>query len=339
MIKTAYGALGPKLDALARLWLISDKEFNAFMGTYAPLFSASPENTKVDYDNGVPLKGYVPGSSSELTQYYKVIHWLCTLGSVEKMYMPPTLDVKKSVFENQLLLEQQIAAELQVGAGAKVLELGCGCGAIAAHMASLTRAAHYGVNIDPSQIQKAHKNPKLKRANFTVGDFNRPLQFADQYFDAVYAIQPMTYVSDMSFTLAEVARVLKPGGRFVINDVAALDNYNKDNPHHKLLIQHTRELTAFGGLWHYKYWEDAFTKSGFRVLKSAGKDAVAMVKKEVALYDIFEAVFKRLSQLRLMPQKLFLMLQRMHANGQSYIQAEQLGLISLNWQIVAQKPS
>ena len=47
-----------RLNALWALLTISDSDFNAYMGSYDELFSSSPENTKEDYDNGVPLKAY-----------------------------------------------------------------------------------------------------------------------------------------------------------------------------------------------------------------------------------------------------------------------------------------
>ena len=81
-------AIRSKAVALGRLWTTSDAEFKAFMNTDGTLFTAAPENTKDDYDNGAPLQGYKQGSSRELEQYYKIIHLLCTLGSVEKMYLP-----------------------------------------------------------------------------------------------------------------------------------------------------------------------------------------------------------------------------------------------------------
>ena len=91
-----------QMAALCGLLRISDDDYRAYMRSYDELFVDSPENTRADYEAGVPLKGYPQGSSNELTELYKVIHLLCTLGSVVKMYMPPTIDPEESVLQNQI---------------------------------------------------------------------------------------------------------------------------------------------------------------------------------------------------------------------------------------------
>ena len=252
--------------------------------------------------------------------------------------MPPALDVDKSVLQNQDLLEEQLARDIGVGPGAKVLDLGCGCGAIGGHIAEITGCSVYGINIDKSQIQKAQKTKDPERFNFSVGNFNEPLAFRDGMFDGVYNVQALTYATDLVATLKEAYRVLKPGGMFFSNDVAALDPYDRDDPHHKALIQHTRELTAFGGFWHHRYWEQALELAGFELVASQGKSAVEMIKKENALYNKFEFTFTSLAKVRVIPRKIDAMMRRMNANCQSYIEAEERGLLTLNWRLVGRKP-
>ncbi|MEI6253771.1 MAG: hypothetical protein WCP30_13290, partial [Mycobacteriaceae bacterium] len=65
-----------RLGALWGLLTISDDDYDAYMRSYGELFVDSPENTRADYEAGVPLRGYPQGSSNELTELYKVIHLL-----------------------------------------------------------------------------------------------------------------------------------------------------------------------------------------------------------------------------------------------------------------------
>ncbi len=327
-----------KAEALGKLALTGSGDAADYMETYDVLFSDRPENTLADHQAGVPMRGYQQGSSEELQTLYKFLHLMCTLGSVEKMYLPPTLDLSRSVKENQELTEIEIAHELDVAPDSTLLDLGCGCGAIARSIGAKTRCIVHGVNIEASQIEKANKGADPARLRFQLGDFNEPLPFRDEMFDGVYNVQALTYATDLTATLKEAFRVMKPGTRMVTNDVATMDAYDSSNPKHRELIQHTRELTVFGGFWHAKYWEDAFTAAGFEILRSEGRSAVDMIIKERALYDRFNGLAGKLASARLIPRRIDEMLIRMNTNCGSYIEAEQQDLLTLNHLIVARKP-
>ena len=62
------------------------------------------------------------------------------------MYIPPLMDKKASVRDNQLLCEESIAREIGLKPGMKVLDLGCGRGRVAAHMTSFSGAQVTGLN-------------------------------------------------------------------------------------------------------------------------------------------------------------------------------------------------
>lgn len=64
-----------------------------------------------------------------------------------------------------------------------------------------------------------------------------------------------------------------------------------------------------------------------------------LIKKEVALFDRYETVFKLLARLDLIPVKTSTLTGRMKANSHSYIRAEEEELLTLNWHCVGQKPS
>jgi len=90
-----------------------------------------------------------------LRAYYGVLNHLCALGDVEKMYIPPLMDLKASVLDNQLLYEESIARHIGLKPADKVLDLGCGRGRVAAHTAHHTAAEVTGLNIDPDQVEQA----------------------------------------------------------------------------------------------------------------------------------------------------------------------------------------
>lgn len=107
--------------------------------------------------------------------------------------------------------------------GEQVLDVGCGTGTLALEVARRVGTTGHVIGIDPGEEQIARACAKAERHHmpitFQVGVIER-LAFPDQTFDVVFSTLMMHHLpaSLKRQGLAEIARVLKPGGRLVIAD-------------------------------------------------------------------------------------------------------------------------
>lgn len=118
------------------------------------------------------------------------------------------------------LLANQVPCE----SGARILEVGCGTG----DMLLLLRRAHpdsevVGLDPDPSALELARR--KLRRACVTVQldrGFAEELPYGDRSFDAVVSSLMFHHLAPEAKerALAEIVRVLEPGGQFAMVDLA-----------------------------------------------------------------------------------------------------------------------
>ncbi len=92
----------------------------------------------------------------------------------------------------------------------RVLEVGCGPGELAARIGQELGAEVRAVDISPRMVELACG----RGVDAQVGDVQR-LPFADGEFDAAVAAWMLYHVPDVERALAELARVLRPGGRLV----------------------------------------------------------------------------------------------------------------------------
>ena len=101
---------------------------------------------------------------------------------------------------------------LDLPRGLRWADIGCGTGAFTQLL--LDRCAPREVQaIDPSpdQIAHAHTTPAAKTVNFQVGNA-QSLPFGNGEFDAAAMALVITFIPDPAKALAEMKRVVKPGG-------------------------------------------------------------------------------------------------------------------------------
>ena len=100
-------------------------------------------------------------------------------------------------------------------AGKTILDAACGPGKYAEILLS-QGASVTGFDISPKMVHLAKQRNGLQ-GDFFVHDFSQPLtQLEDQSFDMVLCALALHYVEDWSVTIREFYRVLKPGGKAVL---------------------------------------------------------------------------------------------------------------------------
>ncbi len=132
--------------------------------------------------------------------------------------------IDASLFRGQMReLRRQTITLARIQPGEQVLDVGCGTGTLAIEVQRRVSKSGHVRGIDPSTQQIARARSKASRRHmpieFQIGVIER-LPFPDQTFDVVLSTLMMHHVPDSLKRqgLAEVARVLKPGGRLVIAD-------------------------------------------------------------------------------------------------------------------------
>jgi cyclopropane fatty-acyl-phospholipid synthase-like methyltransferase len=118
---------------------------------------------------------------------------------------------------------EQIPHMLELTSNSAVLEIGCGSGAYALHLAQTIGCSVTGLDINALGIRNASQlaldNGMARQVRFEVCDVSRPLPFADETFDAIFSNDVLCHVPGRPSLIAEMYRVLKPGvGRMLFSD-------------------------------------------------------------------------------------------------------------------------
>ena len=103
--------------------------------------------------------------------------------------------------------------------GRRILDVGCGGGLLAEEFAELGCAV---TGVDPSreslEIARAHARERGLDIEYQEAT-GEDLPFRDDEFPAAYCCDVLEHVDDIGRTIAEIARVLKPGGVFLYDTI------------------------------------------------------------------------------------------------------------------------
>jgi SAM-dependent methyltransferase len=160
-------------------------------------------------------------------------------------------------------------------AGRRILDVGCASGPLTA---ALRDRGAIVTGFDSSMRMLELARQRLgDDADLQVGDLGSPLPFADGAFDDVIASLVLHYLEDWTAPLAELRRVLTPGGRLiaVVDHPFAITLMLREQgrtPSYFETYNWTEEWTFGGQTALMSFWNrplhamtDAFTAAGFRI--------------------------------------------------------------------------
>jgi ubiquinone/menaquinone biosynthesis C-methylase UbiE len=153
---------------------------------------------------------------------------------------PGTLEFFADVERHRYALEPHIPAIVQFERyeGKRVLEIGCG---VATDGISFVRAGASYVGVDQSDAALALAARRLEleglEAGFARADATS-LPFEDRSFDLVYSHGVLHHLADTERAVAEIRRVLRPGGRIL------LMLYHRNSLNYRFTIMILRRVLA-----------------------------------------------------------------------------------------------
>jgi len=170
--------------------------------------------------------------------------------AADEEHFPSTIDPR--IYHVRVIVDH--FGPLQTG---RALDIGCGKGRFARIVKERNPQSHV-VAMDLAVAMLRYADTNLSR----VAGSMLQLPFASASFDAAYATESLEHAVDIDLAVAEMCRILKPGGRLVIIDKNAA-HWGKLEPPQwekwfhaeelsKLLRRHCRQVDCKP----ISYWED-----------------------------------------------------------------------------------
>ena len=130
-------------------------------------------------------------------------------------------DYDRVSVDRQLQSGKLLVRELTLAAGERVLDVGCGTGLLAEHIADLVGPTGYVLGVDPLPLRIELAQTKARpNLEFKVADAYDLSLIPTANFDVVCLNAVFHWFPEKSGPLREFARVLKPGGRLGISSGA-----------------------------------------------------------------------------------------------------------------------
>jgi ubiquinone/menaquinone biosynthesis C-methylase UbiE len=121
---------------------------------------------------------------------------------------------------------ERLAERARPAPGAAILDVGCGTGVLARRLARANGGRVVGLDVTPAMLDVARAAASRDglAVEWREGAAER-LPFADAEFDLVTCQFALMFFADRAAALAEMRRVLRPGGRLALNVFQPIDRH------------------------------------------------------------------------------------------------------------------
>ena len=173
----------------------------------------------------------------------------------------------------------EIPRLLDLRLNSSVLELGCGSGGYALHLAEKVGCRLVGLDINAPGVRNANQLALARglasQARFEQCDVSETLPFDDSTFDAVFSNDVLCHIPGRPKVLGEMFRILKPGGRMLFSDALVVGG----------MLSH-EEISTRSSIGFYVYSppgenERLIERAGFRQIRATDTtESAARIAKQ-----------------------------------------------------------
>lgn len=147
--------------------------------------------------------------------------WMSVDGDADPYHYVRLMDMIRGGREDDPAQYRAVFDSLEVRDGDRVLDVGCGTGGGVRALAKRFPGLGAAVGVDKSETMVAEARARTTaaeraRVEFVAADAHE-LPFPEGSFDSAYSLRVFEIIGDPRRALSEMARVLRPGGRVVIN--------------------------------------------------------------------------------------------------------------------------
>lgn len=181
-----------------------------------------------------------------------------------------------------------LADQAGIRADHRVLDIGCGLGGPALHLAETKGCRVTGLDLVETNVEEARRRAATRAlghlADFRVGDATA-LPFEDGGFDIVWGQDAWCHVPDKAKLIAESARVLVPGGAIAFTDwleTGAMSDARRAEVH---------EATASTNMATMEHYRELLETHGFEVIvqEDISNDFIRDYRTIIARLESLEA--------------------------------------------------